>query len=96
MRLNYGILDPKINNAVVDSGRLGVGGRPTAAGIAVDLVAGATPQLARVPETSFALTALYEYELANGSSINTNVTYRGFDDQNLTISSFPDLSLIHI
>ena len=91
LRLNYGILDPKVNDAVVDSGRLGVGGRPTQAGIMVDLVnSGVTPQLARVPETSFALTALYEYQLNNGASLNTNVTYRGFDDQNLTISSFPD------
>ena len=30
-------------------------------------------------------------ELSNGAFLNTNVTYRGFDDLNLTISSFPDV-----
>ena len=91
LRLHYGILDPKVNEAVVDSGRLGVGGSPSAPGIMVDLVNGGTPpKLGRVPEYSFAFTALYEHELANGASLNTNVTYRGVDDQNLTVSSFPD------
>ena len=94
LRLHYGILDPKVNEAVVDSGRLGVGGAPTAAGIMVDLVSGGNPpQLGRVPEYSFAFTALYEYELSNGASLNTNITYRGVDDQNLTVSSFPDVEL---
>ena len=87
-------LDAKVNEAVVDSGRLGVGGRPTAPGNMVDLVNGGNPpQLGRVPEYSFAFTALYEYELANGASLNTNITYRGVDDQNLTVSSFPDVEL---
>ena len=94
LRLHYGILDPKVNEAVVDSGRLGVGGAPTAAGTMVDLVNGGNPpQLGRVPEYSFAFTALYEYELSNGASLNTNITYRGVDDQNLTVSSFPDVEL---
>ena len=43
--------------------------------------------------TSYALTVLYEHELANGASLNTNITYRGVDDQNLTVSSFPDVEL---
>ena len=60
----------------------------------VDLVGGGNPpQLGRVPEYSFAFTALYEYELSNGASLNTNITYRGVDDQNLTVSSFPDVEL---
>jgi iron complex outermembrane receptor protein len=91
IRLHLGFLDSKVNEATVDSGLIGVGGAPQAGGTQLDLIAaGSTPQLARVPETSFALTVLYEHELKNGASLNTNVTYRGFDDQNLTISSFPD------
>lgn len=91
VRFHLGLLDAKINEAVVDSGLIGVGGAPQAGGTQLDLLAAGAPiQLARVPETSYALTLLYEYPLPNGHSLNTNVTYRGFDDQNLTISSFPD------
>ena len=34
---------------------------------------------------------MYEHELTNGDSLNTNITYRGYDDQNLTTSSAPDV-----
>jgi outer membrane receptor protein involved in Fe transport len=92
VRLNLGFLDPKINEASVESGRVGVNGAPVASGTTINLItSGLQPQLARIPETSFSLTVLYEHELRNGDSVNTNITYRGYDDQNLTISAFPDV-----
>ena len=53
----------------------------------VDLVnSGTPPQLARVPETNFALTVLCNLNyLTEHSSIP--MSHRGFDDLNLTISS---------
>ena len=92
IRLNLGFLDPTINEASVESGRVGVNGAPVASGQIIDLFeSGIVPQLARIPETSFSFTVLYEHELTNGDSLNTNITYRGYDDQNLTTSSAPDV-----
>ena len=92
IKLNLGFLDPSINQASVESGRVGVNGAPVASGQIIDLFeSGIVPILARVPETSFSFTVLYEHELSNGDSLNTNITYRGYDDQNLTTSSAPDL-----
>ena len=74
------------------TGRVGVNGAPVASGQIIDLFeSGIVPQLARIPETSFSFTVLYEHELTNGDSLNTNITYRGYDDQNLTTSSAPDV-----
>ena len=60
IRLNLGFLDPTINEASVESGRVGVNGAPVASGQIIDLFeSGIVPQLARIPETSFSFTRLY-------------------------------------